>query len=152
MRNRQRIESAESLKRALDRSKRAGDQEKRVPARTRAHYSTTDVLIGVVILIATAAAILLYYETSARLAGAQTRNQEAAARVEQLQIETERVENEIRKLERDPAFLESVARLELGFVRAGDVVIQLGSSAELRTRPVSTERVSSERVSSERVS
>jgi hypothetical protein len=92
-------------------------------------------------VLATVAAIIVYFETSSRLAGATAKNREAAARVEQLQIEAERIENELRKLQTDPAFVESVARLELGFVRAGDVVIKLDSGAgEMETREVSAER------------
>ena len=153
VRNRHRIGSREASKRA-DTSKRVADTEKqvRLRGRLRGHSVATDLVIGVVILLATVAAIILYFDTSSRVAGARAKNREAAARFDQLQIETERIENEINKLKTDPAYLESVARLELGFVRAGDVVIKLDAGGQgMQTREVSAERMSGERVSGERV-
>jgi hypothetical protein len=97
------------------------------------------------ILCAAAAATWVSIEMRTRLERAKQKNHQATQRVEQLQIEAERIEKELRLLETDPAFLESFARVELGLVRPGDVVIKLDPSDEIQTREIIGESLSGNR-------
>lgn len=53
---------------------------------------------------------------------AQRRYQEVAASLTALQRDNARLRDEVRRLNEDPATIESVAREELGLIRPGEVV------------------------------
>ena len=94
----------------------------RVERRTR-NRRITDAVILMVILAAAGICFSFYWRTSARLTVAQGKNQEMISRVESLRVQTEKMEREIEQLQRDPKAIEDYVRHQLGFVRAGDVVV-----------------------------
>ncbi|HKV38879.1 MAG TPA: septum formation initiator family protein [Blastocatellia bacterium] len=80
------------------------------------------VVIGV--LLAVAACYSFHRQTQAELDIAIAKKQAEAARVRNLQIEVQRVQEEINSLETDPRVIEALARQSLGFVRPGDVIVK----------------------------
>lgn len=86
----------------------------------------TNLVISAVIVAVAGAGVSFYVETDSRLSAAVARKKAADARVEGLKVEIARVERELEKLRKDPAYIESLARANLGLVRSGDVVIKLG--------------------------
>lgn len=78
------------------------------------------------ILIATAGLCLSYYErTQTEFRLASQRRDEQVERVEQLSGEVERLERDVQRLKTDARAIEELARHKYGFVRSGDVVINL---------------------------
>ena len=94
-----------------------------------------DGLIMMVILAASCICVSLYYRTSTEMAAAKIKYQEAAARVEQLMVETQILEREAKQMRTDARRIEAIARRELGLVREGDVVIKI--KQELRASSAS---------------
>lgn len=94
----------------------------RVERRTR-NRRLTDGLILMVILAASAIGFSFYWRTSAKLAAAQSRNQELATKVGLLRMQTANLEREIDQLQHDPKAIEDYVRHHLGFVRAGDILV-----------------------------
>lgn len=76
-----------------------------------------------VILAAAGICFSFYWRTSAKLTVSQGKNQEMISRVESLRVQTEKMEREIEQLQHDPKAIEDYVRHQLGFVRAGDVVV-----------------------------
>jgi cell division protein FtsB len=115
-------------------------------ARTRTTAITNNRLSAaiytVITLLLAGAAYTYYGQTSQELRLATLQKQAEASHVEQLKIETERLETEIQNIKTNPRTIESMARRELGLVRPGDVVIRIVQSKEelpeTSTPPVST--------------
>lgn len=92
-------------------------------------YRLMDGLIAMIILAAAAICVSVYWRTSSEMKTAVIRHQAAAQKVEDLKIETERLEREVKSLQTDKALIESLARRSLGLVRPGDVVIKVDPGA-----------------------
>jgi cell division protein FtsB len=80
-----------------------------------------------VILAATALCISVYSRTSAELNAANAKHQAAAEKVEQLKIQLEKRSGEVDSMKNDLSVIETYARQRFGFVRAGDVVINVAN-------------------------
>jgi len=87
-----------------------------------------------VVLAAAAICATVYIRSSAELRAAGVKHQAAAASVEQLKINIEKLEREIHLLKTDPRTIESYARQGLGAVREGDVIIKIRTE-EKEVRP-----------------
>ncbi|HYP25335.1 MAG TPA: septum formation initiator family protein [Blastocatellia bacterium] len=85
-----------------------------------------DALVIMVILAATAICISVYVRTRAEMTAAEAKHQAASTRVEELRVDTERLEREVLRLKNDPKLIETVARQSLGLVRSGEVIIKTG--------------------------
>jgi cell division protein FtsB len=83
-----------------------------------------------VILAATAICFSVYMRTRAERTAAEAKYQAASTRVEELRVDTERLEREVVRLKTDPKLIETVARQSLGLVRSGEVIIKTGQSME----------------------
>jgi hypothetical protein len=66
-----------------------------------------------------------YRQTRSELNAALAVNQAEAGRVNDLKIQTQRVQAQIDRLKTDPRAVETLARENLGFVRQGEVVIHI---------------------------
>ncbi|HEY7914518.1 MAG TPA: septum formation initiator family protein [Blastocatellia bacterium] len=84
-----------------------------------------DGAVLAVILAATALCISVYSRTSAELDAANAKHQAAAEKVEQLKIQLEKRSGEVNSIKNDLSVIEAYARQRFGFVRAGDVVINV---------------------------
>jgi len=89
-----------------------------------------DALVIMVILAATAICISVYMRTRAEITAAEAKYQAASLRVEELRVDTERLERQVLRLKNDPKLIETVARQSLGLVRSGEVIIKTGQSTE----------------------
>jgi cell division protein FtsB len=89
-----------------------------------------DALVIMVILAATAICISVYVRTRAEMAAAEAKYRAASVRVEELRLDTERLERQVLRLKSDPKLIETVARQTLGLVRSGEVIIKTGQSTE----------------------
>jgi cell division protein FtsB len=78
-------------------------------------------------LVLIAACLSFYRQTHFELATARAKKQNELVRLEQLQIEAERLEMQIDRLRNDERLIESLARHDLGLIRPGDVVAKLDS-------------------------
>ena len=88
-------------------------------------HRSVDAIILMVVLAAAAICATVYIRSSAELQAARVKHQAAAASVEQLKINIEKLEREIHLLKTDPRTIESYARQGLGAVREGDVIIKI---------------------------
>ena len=94
--------------------------ERRVRSR---HFR--DGLIAMILLAAAALCVSVYWRTDSEMKTAIAKREAAAQKVEELKIETGRLEHEVKLLETDKSFIESIARRNLGLVRPGDIVIKV---------------------------
>ncbi|HKF55325.1 MAG TPA: septum formation initiator family protein [Blastocatellia bacterium] len=83
-----------------------------------------------VILVMTAVMLILgclscYWRTATELNTALEAKQAEAARVADLQIQTQRLAARIERLKTDPRAVEALARQNLGFVRPGEIVLRI---------------------------
>jgi cell division protein FtsB len=78
-----------------------------------------------VLLSSSLAALSIYWRTASELGEARTRREAIRGRVDQLLIDTGRLEQEIDQLHTDSVLIETLARQNLGMVRPGDIVISL---------------------------
>jgi cell division protein FtsB len=83
-----------------------------------------------VILAATAICISVYVRSRAEKTAAEAKYQAASVRVEELRVDTERLERQVLRLKNDPKLIETVARQSLGLVRSGEVIIKTGETSE----------------------
>lgn len=98
-------------------------------------HRAVDATILMVVLAAIAICATVYVRTSAEFRAAKIKHLAAAARVEQLKIDIEKLENEIHLLKTDdPKTIESYART-LGAVREGDVIIKIRTEEKEPVRP-----------------
>ncbi|HKY04162.1 MAG TPA: septum formation initiator family protein [Blastocatellia bacterium] len=88
-------------------------------------HRSIDGLVIMIILAASAICVSVYYRTQSELAAAVAKHEATINRVDQLRIETEKLESEVKGLKSDPRLIESFARQDLGLVRAGEVVIKI---------------------------
>jgi cell division protein FtsB len=79
-------------------------------------------------LVLVAACLSFYRQTRLELNAARAKRQNEVARLEQLQIEAERLEMLIDRLRNDPRLIESLARHDLGLIGPGDVVVKIDSA------------------------
>lgn len=79
------------------------------------------VIFGSLIL---GACVSFYRQTRAEMTMAVMRKQQEAARVNNLEIEIARTQEEIQKAKTDRRVIESLVRENLGFVKQGEVVIR----------------------------
>ena len=93
-------------------------------ARDRSNRLARAVVI-VTGLVLVAACFSFYRQTRFELETARAKKQAEAVRLEQLQIEVERLEMQIDRLRNDPRMIESLDRQTLGFIRPGDVVVKI---------------------------
>ena len=98
-------------------------------------FKYIDGMIAVLIITAAAACVSFYLRTRSELDWAQAKRAAQARKLEKLQVETERVANEIERLKYDAGFIESVARQSLGMIRPGDVVIRLDDRVDQGLKP-----------------
>jgi len=89
-----------------------------------------DALVIMIILAATAICISVYARSRAEMSAAEAKYQAASIRVEELRVDTERLERQVLRLKNDPKLIETVARQSLGLVRSGEVIIKTGQTAE----------------------
>lgn len=101
----------------------SSDERRRV-----AIHRSIDGLVIMIILAASAICVSVYYRTQSELAAAVAKREATINRVDQLRIETEKLESEVKGLKNDPRLIESFARQDLGLVRAGEVVIKIDQS------------------------
>ena len=85
-----------------------------------------DALVIMVILAATAICFSVYLRTRAEKTAAEAKYQAASVRVEELRVDTERLEREVLRLKNDPKLIETFARQNLGLVRPGEIIIKTG--------------------------
>ena len=97
-----------------------------------------DGLVAMVLLAAVVICVSVYWRTSAEVEAATARHQAAAARVDELKVENDKLEREIKSLRTDKDLIESLARRELGLVRPGDVVIKVEPGRDSTGGPVET--------------
>jgi cell division protein FtsB len=98
-------------------------------------HRAVDAIILMVVLAAAAICATVYFRTSVEFRAAQTKHMAAAARVEQLKVDIEKLEREIRLLKADdPKTIESYAR-SMGAVREGDLVIKIRTEEKESVRP-----------------
>jgi cell division protein FtsB len=76
-------------------------------------------------LVLVAACLSFYRQTRLELNAARAKKQGEVARLEQLQIEAERLEMLIDRLRNDQRLIESLARHDLGLIGPGDVVVKI---------------------------
>jgi cell division protein FtsB len=102
----------------------------------------TKTWVGRVAAAAVVSAVLAYipYHVYARSGLARTlalRRDLAAlrARNQDLRVENERLAREAEALRDDPAAIERVARAELGWVKPGEIVVDLGAPVGPAARP-----------------
>lgn len=88
------------------------------------------VIYTAITLVLMGAAYTYYQQTSQELRTATSQRQAEAGRVDELKIETERLEAEIQNIKTNPRTIESMARRELGLVKPGDVVIRIVESEQ----------------------
>jgi cell division protein FtsB len=65
-----------------------------------------------------------YRQTSSELDSALADKQTEAMRVDNLRIQTERIQAQLERLKSDPKAIETLAR-EKGFIRPGEIVIRI---------------------------
>ncbi|PYP89182.1 MAG: hypothetical protein DMF61_04235 [Blastocatellia bacterium AA13] len=104
-------------------------------SRNRKTRDYMDGLIAIVMIAAAAACVSFYLRTRSELETAQAKRSAQARKLERLQVETERVGNEIERLRSDPKFIELVARQRLGMIRQGDVIIRLDDRPDQSPKP-----------------
>lgn len=92
-----------------------------------------DLLVLMIILAASGICASVYSRTSAELSAATDKHRALQDRLEQLRIETGRLERDIERLRTDPSFIEALARQNLGFIRPGEIVIRLKPDAAVGT-------------------
>ncbi len=88
-------------------------------------HRLVDALVLMVILAATAICFSVYFRTQTEYQTALRKHQAAAGKVEELEIETERLGREIERLKTDPKVVEAYVRQQLGAVRTNEVVIKM---------------------------
>jgi hypothetical protein len=66
-----------------------------------------------------------YWRTATELNTAFADKQAEAERVDDLQIQTQRLTAQIERLKTDPRAVEALARQNLGFVRPGEIVLRI---------------------------
>ena len=84
-----------------------------------------DGLIAIILLATAVLCLSVYWRTDSEMKNAIAKREAAAQKVEELKIETGRLEHEVKLLETDKEFIESIARRNLGLVRPGDIVIKV---------------------------
>ena len=100
---------------------------------TKRNIRAAPLIDGTVIIVILTASLIcasVYWRTSAELSAATAKHQAMQRRLEQLQIDTGRLERDIERLRTDSSFVETVARQNLGFVRPGEMVIRLNRDAK----------------------
>src|SRR5689334_17370553 len=98
--------------------------ETRVKKRTR-NRRITDAFILMIVLAASATCFSFYWRTQAELSVARARSQAFLDKVEALRVQADKLEHEVYQLKTDPKAIEDYARHQMGFVRAGDVVVKI---------------------------
>ena len=78
-----------------------------------------------IVFAAAAACLSFYWRTQAELSLARAKNQAFVDKVEALRVEADKLEREVHQLKSDPKAIEEYARHQMGFVRAGDVVVKI---------------------------
>jgi cell division protein FtsB len=91
-------------------------------ARSRRLPSVIVVMAAVMLMLG---CLSCYRQTRSELNAALAGRQSEALRVDNLLIQTQRVEAEIQRLKSDPKAIETLARETLGFVRPGEIVIRI---------------------------
>jgi cell division protein FtsB len=71
-----------------------------------------------------------YRQTRSELNSAVAQKQAEALRVDNLRIQTQRIQAELERLKSDPRAIESLARENLGFIRPGEIVIRIRPDQE----------------------
>src|SRR5260370_22891255 len=66
-----------------------------------------------------------YRQTRSELSAAVAEEQAETLRVDNLRIQTQRVQAQIERLKSDPKAIEMLARQNLGFVRPGEIIIRI---------------------------
>jgi len=78
------------------------------------------------ILFAVAFAVLMIFlPLFSKVQDLKQRDREYQQTIARLAAENERLEEEMRRLEEDPVYLEKVAREKMGLIRKGEVVYKL---------------------------
>ena len=89
-----------------------------------------DSLVLTITLAAIAICISVYYRTKAEMETAISKHQTVSNRLTELQIRTERLANEVEHLKSDPRVIEAYARERLGYMRRGEVVVNLPQGSD----------------------
>ncbi len=84
-----------------------------------------DGAVLAVILAATALCISVYHRTRTEFDTASAKHQAAAEKVEQLKVLLEKRSLDVESIKNNPSVIEAYARQRFGFVRDGDVVINV---------------------------
>lgn len=95
---------------------------------TRARLLIDGVILAVM-LAAVALCVSVYHRTSAELEAASAKHQAVTEKVEQLRIQLEKRSIEVESMKNNPSVIEAYARQRFGFVRDGDVVINVPNEA-----------------------
>ena len=93
-------------------------------------FHLVDALIIAIIIAATAICVSINTRTRSELAAVNSKHQAAADRVADLRVKVDLLEREVNQLKADSKFIESFARKKFGFVRPGDIVIQLAQNEQ----------------------
>jgi cell division protein FtsB len=78
-----------------------------------------------VVLAASATCFSFYWRTQAELSTAKARSQAFVDKVQALKVQADKLEHEVHQLKTDPKAIEDYARHQMGFVRAGDVIVKI---------------------------
>jgi len=93
-----------------------------VGARSNSLPSVILVMMAVMLILG---CLSCYWRTATELNTALEAKQAEAARVDDLQIQTQRLAAQIERLKTDPRAVEALARQNLGFVRPGEIVLRI---------------------------
>jgi cell division protein FtsB len=103
----------------------AADRMSQVARRRVRTRRLIDSIVLMITLSAIAVCISVYFRTRAELEAALSKHKAASNRLNGLQIKTERLARDVERMKNDPRAIEEFARERLGYIRRGEVIVNV---------------------------